>query len=270
MFSSITISYKIIISIGLIILLIGIRNIIIYMITHHKTGELSSRRKLIVISRNITFLLLILTLAFFWHAEILSAITAILFIAVAIVIATKELLLNILGSIFRTSSQSISIGDRIEIDEVRGDVIDQTLSGITLLEIGQGTNQLTGRNIFIPNSKFLSHKVFNETKLKQYVFHVITIPLGQDEDWQQMEAILLEIANEIVNPYYKELEKHMRRLSDKYSLDIPSVEPRVHLQLKESDKTYLALRIPVPIQRRGRLEQHILREYLLRKKLSHE
>ncbi len=267
MFTTISISYKIILSICFILLTTIIRNIIVYLITHHKKRELSRRRKLIVISRNIGLLILIVGLTILWFTEIRTAITAFVVIAVAIVIATKELLINLLGSLYRSSSQSISVGDRIEIDGVRGDVIDQTLSGITLLEIGSGTNQFSGRNIFIPNSKFLSHKVFNETKLKHYVFHVITIPLGENEDWQKMEAVLLEIANEIVNPYHKELEKHMKRLSDKYSLDIPSVEPRVHLQLKEADKTFLALRIPVPIQRRGRLEQHILREYLLRKKV---
>ncbi len=262
--------YKIIYSVLALIVVIIVRTIILQGLRQYKKKDKAQKRQLYVVSRNIVYSILSSGLIVLWFAEIRAIITGILVIAVAFVIATKELFLNVTGALFRASSRFISIGDRIEIDGFRGDVIDQTLTGVTLLEIGPGTNQYSGKNVFIPNIKFLSSSVINETRLKNYVFHVIYIPLKDEDHWQHAEKVLLEIADEIVEPYKKDLVKYMAHLSDKYSLDMPAVEPRVHIQIKEPGKLTLALRIPVPIQKRGRLEQHILREYLCRKQISNQ
>jgi len=181
------------------------------------------------------------------------------------VIATKELLLNVTGFLFRSSSHFFSIGDRIEIGEIRGDVIDQTIMGVTLLEIGSGmkTHQYTGRAIFIPNSVFLNSPVNNETYMKDYVFHIITIPLKADVGWPKAEKALLMAANKVCGPYFKDAETHMGHLAKKHSLDAPTVAPRVHVQLPEPERINLVLRVPIPGRRRGRIEQRILRQYLL-------
>lgn len=54
----------------------------------------------------------------------------------------------------------------------------------------------------------------------------------------------------------------MRKLAVQHSLDAPTVDPRVHVQFSGADDVNLILRVPVPSQKRGRLEQEILRKYL--------
>mgnify|MGYP001215256827 CR=1 FL=1 len=66
-------------------------------------------------------------------------------IAVALVIATKELILCVSGALIKGGARSFNIGDRIQVKEFRGDVIDQNLLTTTILEVGPG-KVLTGLN----------------------------------------------------------------------------------------------------------------------------
>jgi hypothetical protein len=54
----------------------------------------------------------------------------------------------------------------------------------------------------------------------------------------------------------------MTSLSQHHSLDAPSVNPRVNVQVAAADKVNLILRMPVPTRHRGRLEQEVTRHYL--------
>ena len=67
----------------------------------------------------------------------------------AIVLATKEIIMCLSGAIYRASSGTFKVGDRVEIGAFRGDVIDQTLLATTILEIGPGQaiHQHSGRTV---------------------------------------------------------------------------------------------------------------------------
>jgi len=185
-------------------------------------------------------------------------------LAVALVIATKELILCLSGAIVRAASKSYAIGDRIEIAGKRGDVVDQDLFTTTLLEIGPGnaSHQYTGRAIVLPNSLLLTNPVINETYTHDYAMHVFFIPLSVSEDWQLAEKILLEAAHVECDPFLEEARIHMKHLEKRQLMDSPTVEPRVTLQIPEAGRVNLLLRIPVPSRRKGRLEQAILRRFL--------
>ena len=47
-----------------------------------------------------------------------------------------------------------------------------------------------------------------------------------------------------------------------HSLEEPSIDPRIQVQIVEPDRYLLALRLPVPVRRRGRIEQEVIRRYL--------
>lgn len=244
------------------------------LVSQQETLETRQRRKILVAIREILSALFIVFSIYLWYPQLRTVATTLAVIAVALVIATKEYILNITGFIFRSSARNFTIGDRIDFGDMRGDVVDTTIMGVSMLEIGPGTNQYTGRTVFIPNSKFLTASVKNETRMRSYVFHVISFPIKAEDEWEAAEKILLDIAHEIVAPYMDEIREYIRRLARKHSLDAPAVEPRVYIQMPEPGRINLVLRMPVPIQRRGRVEQEVIRKYLLRfdrvKKASQE
>lgn len=232
-----------------------------------QSAELPSsqmRRRWIVITRNLSVLLFFFFAIIVWAAELKTFALSLVAVTAAIVIATKELLLCISGSLLRSSSDIYSIGDRIEIQDLRGDVVDFTLFTTTLLEVGPGdtSHQHTGRAVVIPNSLLLSNPVVNETYTDDFVLHTMSVPLDEDDDWQGAESALLEAAHHECESFIKDAKKHFERINRETGLEPPKTDPRVSLQVPEPGRIDLLLRIPVPARRKGRVEQAILRRFL--------
>ncbi len=180
----------------------------------------------------------------------------------AFVLATKELILCISGSVLRAGSGAFSIGDRVEIGAVRGDVIDISLLSTTLLEVGAG-HQRTGRSVTVPNSLFLSGTVVNETFMDEYVLHVVKVVVDTKGDWDRAEQALLEASREACAEYLESARRFMNEQSRRHGLPYHTVEPRVHIALtNDPDQLHLLLRVPAPVRERSRVEQAILRGYL--------
>jgi len=222
------------------------------------------RRRWLVNVRNATLLLLAIGLVFIWGTQLRTlAVSLVAFIA-AIILATKELILCISGTVVRGVSKSFRVGDRIEIQGLRGDVIDHDLLTTTLLEVGPGqqTHQHTGRILTIPNALFLNNSVFNECKMERFLMHHIVVPVKADEDWRRAERLLLEAAGAECAPYIEKARGAMHTLEKSHGLDAPPIEPRIILQMPDAGKVNLVLRIPAPFESRGVIEQAILRRYL--------
>ena len=238
---------------------------------HHgilERSELSAetKRRWNVNIRNALIFLFVVGLLFIWAPRLQTFAVSLFAIALAITLATKELIDCSIGAGLRAITRAYSIGDRIELDEIRGQVIDHHLFTTTLLEIGPGqtSHQYTGRVIFIPNSYLLKHTLTNETYSKDYRLHIFTVPLRTDEDWKSAESYLLEIAKEECQPYLQEAKQKMKKLEGKLWLDAPSVEPRVTIQFPEPGQINLLIRIPCPTHSPSRIEQAIIRKFLSR------
>ena len=229
-----------------------------------KVSSPELRRRWLVQSRNGLLLLLLLGLLFIWGEELRTLALSIVAIAVAFVVATKELILCVTGSILKTGAGSFNIGDRIQVKDFRGDVIDQNLLATTILEVGPGkiTHQRTGRMAVIPNALFVSEPVINESYTHDYLLHVFTIPFKREDNWREAQDAFLESANKHCEPFLEDARKHMKQLSEERGLDVPTVEPRVTMQVPAAGEVHLIIRIPVKSGQRGYIEQSIISDVL--------
>ena len=220
------------------------------------------RRKWLVQTRNGLILLFLLGLVLIWGEELRTLALSIVAIAVAFVVATKELILCFMGSLVKGGARSFDIGDRIQVKDFRGDVIDQNLLATTILEVGPGklTHQRTGRATVIPNSLFVSEPVINESFTEDYVLHVFTVPFKREDNWQKAQEVLLEVTQAQCEPYLEAARKYMRRLGDRRGLEVPVVDPRVSLQVPVAGEIHLVVRYPCRPAQRSAIEQAILAE----------
>jgi small-conductance mechanosensitive channel len=251
-------------SVILILMVIFLRMLLMRAVLGLNMQHPETRRRWIVHIRNFSILTVLVGLILIWGPQLWTLALSLAALAVAFVIAIKELILCVSGAVVRAASKSYSVGDRIEINGKRGDVVDQDLFTTTLLEIGPGqsSHQYTGRAIVIPNSLLLNTPLINETFTEEFVLHVFCVPLNANEDWQRAEQILLEAAHIECSPFLEDARTYMKGIESKHGLDSPTVAPRVTLQIPEPDKINLLLRVPAPARRKGRLEQAILRRYL--------
>lgn len=246
-------------SLILLVVLLVLRSLTARFIRRTVTSS-ELRRKWLVQTRNGLILLFFLGLIMIWGEELRTLAFSVVAIAVALVLATKELILCVTGSILKTGAGSFNIGDRIQIKDFRGDVIDQTLLATTILEVGPGklTHQRTGRMAVIPNALFLSEPVINESYTRHYVLHVFTVPFEREDDWRVAQKRLLEVAQQHCEPYLEEARTYLQRLNEERGLDSSPVDPRVTIHFADAKEIHLVVRIPVRSSRRSSVEQSIL------------
>ena len=257
-------------SLVLLGVVLALRAILVRTISKSQSLSIESRRRWAASFRNTLAVVFVVGLFFIWAHELNALAVSLVAIAVAIVLATKELILCMSGAVLRIRANAYSLGDRIEIGRLRGNVIDQTLLATTLLEIGPGqmSHQYTGRVVIFPNSMLLNTPLINETYMKDYIVHVVTIPLTTEDDWQTAEKALLAAAKAECDAFIQDAQRHMERLERKSWLDAPSVQPRVTIHLPEPGSINLLLRFPTPARYTSRVEQAILRRFLSNFKLS--
>jgi len=218
--------------------------------------------------RNGAVLVVVLCVALIWAEEFRLLLIALLALAVALVIAMRELLRCLCGSMVKSFSRSFRIGDRIEIGSYRGDVIEHNALTTTLLEIGLGGQgqQHTGRTVVLPNSLLLAKPVTNASHTHGFVLHVFAVPCEDRDRWEEGQRDLLAVAEEECRPFLEEARRHFRRLGERQGIPTLSVEPRVTVQVLKGGEIELQVYIAVPVRSSGRIEQDILRRFLLLRK----
>jgi len=222
------------------------------------------RRKWLVNSRNGFLLLLLLGLVLIWGSELRTLALSIVAIALAIVVATKELILCVSGTVLKGGASAFNLGDSIQVKDFRGDVIDQNLLATTILEVGPGksTHTRTGRMIVIPNALFLTEPIVNERFTGKHGFHVFCVPFRREDDWNAARRALLEAAQRQCAPFIDQTREHIKRVGDLRGLDMPPAEPHVTVHVPNAEEVHLVIRLAVPAGQRSAVEQEILREAL--------
>jgi len=180
------------------------------------------------------------------------------------VIATKELILCFSGSIFRLSAKAFGIGDWIEIDGIRGEVLSQNLFSTTVHQVGprESSHQNTGRAVIIPNSLFLSHPITNESWEGDFIRHEVLVTLSRDEEWQRARSCLFEVAEQEVQSFAASVRDYLQRIRDQVETTLVSAQPFVALSLEEKDAIVLTLSMLVPIRQLAQIEQGILTKFM--------
>ncbi len=226
--------------------------------------QIDHKRRLLSNFRGFFTLSLIFAALLIWSTEIYSVILPFTAVAAAIAIASKEFLLCIGGGFYKTFSRPFSVGDRIEIDSIRGDVIEFGFLSTQLMEVGPGdlTHQYTGRAVTIPNSLFLTKSVTNETFSTDYVLHIFTVPVIKDVDWKRHRDALYDSTMEVCEQYLEQAIRHFAKIASKRQLDLPAIKPRINVKFSGVNEINLVVRATVPSRTRGLIEQQILQAYL--------
>ena len=195
-----------------------------------------------------------------WADELRTAAITFLALGVALVIATKELLMSISGSLVRATSASFGVGDRIIVGSIRGIVVDHSTLTTTLLEIGPA-HVRTGRVVVLPNSIYLTSPVVNESSGHEYVLHSFTVPVKRTE-WREADRVLQAAADEASAPYVEAAREQMEARAKRYALPLPSVDPFILAKPTGPDAVEMTVRMPVAAREVWKVENEVVRAWL--------
>lgn len=212
--------------------------------------------------RNIALGFILLSVVVIWAPELRTFAVTMVAVAAAIVIAFKELITCLIGTVVRGNVEGARIGGRIILNNAHGDVVSTDLLSTTVLEVNEN-GQRTGRTIVVPNSMFINNITVTEAAddLK-YVLMNIDIPVMRNDDWQAVENVLLHVSQEITEPYIKEAKKYFARINRRYGFSMPGPEPRILIQWNDATKITLSLRLAVLVGDENKIRQQVLRAAL--------
>jgi len=204
-----------------------------------------------------------ITLVFIWGSEIESFATFIGLIAAALTIALKDLFVNFAGWTFILIRKPFQLGDRIQIGENRGDVIDIRVFQFTINEIGNwvDADQSTGRIIHIPNGKVFTEPQANYNQGFSHIWHEVNVLITFESDWKKAKELLTEIVNKHAASLTKTAEKKLIEASKKYMILYSRLTPIVYTKVKDSG-IQLSMRFLITPHRRRTTEQMIWEDVL--------
>jgi len=157
-------------------------------------------------------------------------------IAAGLAVSLQDLFKNFVGGIIIFVTGIYRVGDRIEINSKRGDVIDIDILYTTLMEMGEwmSGDQATGRLIVIPNGFILSGHVSNYTKDHDFLWDDISIPITYDSDWKEAVNKILAVVRKETDKVAEGAAQNLSKLEEKYYLPRRVVEPAVFITLTDN------------------------------------
>ena len=212
-------------------------------LTNRRTDDPQTRyrwRKIATYSLTIIGLILI---GRTWLEGIQSLVTYLGLVSAGIAIALRDPIANWFGWIFIGWRRPFTVGDRIELGALAGDVIDIGVSTFSLLEVGSHGlgEQTTGRIVHVPNGKVFVEPLTNITQGFNYVWNEIPITVTFESDWRKAKSLLEGVLRDRIESVTDEAARFIRDASRKFLIRSANVQPVVYTRIV-TDGIELALR----------------------------
>lgn len=193
-----------------------------------------------------------------WFAGFGSFATFAGLVSAGLAIALRDIVANLAGWVFLVWRRPFVVGDRIQIGEHRGDVIDVRAFQFSLMEVGNwvDADQSTGRVLHVPNGLVITQPIANYSRGFPYIWNEIPVLITFESDWKRAKEILLEIVANRPEALSERAEQALREASKAFFIRYPTLTPTVYTSVKASG-VLLTLRYLCPPRRRRSTEQSL-------------
>lgn len=257
-------AHKLLLSVLTIVCVLLLRQLTISQIRGDTNFLSDEQRKWISRTKNGTFTIIVLTLFLLWQSEISKFALSLTAIAVAIVVASKEIILCITGSIQRASSRSFRIGDWIEVGTLCGEVIEHNLMATMIQEVDihHGQYHYTGKTATIPNSMFFTTPVKNLNFMKRYVYHNFSITIRETVNLYPILPIILAKIDEHCEDFIDVAKRYNYVIERHAGVDLPGAEPHIHITNTNTGEQLIHFMLFCPTARASEIEQLIREDFM--------
>lgn len=212
-----------------------------------------------------TLVLVMLALIFVWAPALRTFALSLSAVAVAMVIALKEVIMCFTGSLFRSGNRTFTVGDWITVEGVTGEVlhISAVDTVIQEIELANRFHTYSGRTITIPNSKFLSANVENANFTKDYTYFDFTLtPPSTTLSTEELLTTLYDVVTMHFAPYREGAMHFNKKIERETSLDFDDPEPHIYLKTDDSGRRVFTVRLFIPAQTVASMRSFITRDFL--------
>lgn len=220
---------------------------------------------------------LILGLLSIWFNDPTRLATVFGLISAGLAFALQQVVTSIAGYFVILRGSTFTVGDRISMGGVRGDVMRLGFIQTTIMEMGQPpsvqgadpamwvrSRQFTGRIVTVSNSKIFAEPVFNYSRDFPLIWEEMAIPITYTADRERAEAIMLEAAHLHAKEGDEMAEAQKAHLQARFGVEPVDLQSRVYWRITDN-WLELSLRFVVGTHRirgtKDAMNRHILKEF---------
>jgi len=205
--------------------------------------------------------------AILWSHTLKNKGTFLGLIGAGMAVALKEPLLSIAGRLAIFSGHMYTAGDRIELQQMKGDVIDVGFFYTRMLEIGSWVrgDQYSGRITLIPNSIIFGSPILNYTQHLSCIWDEVGLPITYNSDMEAAIRILTDVGAEYTDKFLKTAQKELEAMKRRFLVPPVEFQPTVFVTVT-SNWTELRLRYVVEAKKRRHASSYIYKEVFSRVK----
>ena len=224
------------------------------------------RRHQFLILRRIIVIPLLLIIIVVAFANGLGSVTLFAGLSTAgLAVALQNLLQAVVGYFVLIGKFGVRVGDRIQVSGVTGEVIDIGMLRLHLVEMSPGAgSRPTGRVVAFSNSVVFQPNagLFKQIPGTNFVWHEVSLIVGADTDYRQLEKRMLQAVNRIFTDYKEKMELQHRIMEGAiHGLSAEPLHPESRLYLTPTG-TQVVVRYPVEVDEAADIDNRIAREVL--------
>jgi small-conductance mechanosensitive channel len=223
------------------------------------------RSQFLLLRRIIVSITIVFVLLFAFATEIGSLATFAGLITAGVALALQNVILSVAAYFFLIGKYGIRVGDRVQIGDVTGDVVDIGLVRLHLLELDTSTGdpQPTGRVVVFSNSVVFqpASNFFRQLPGSNFGWHRITLSLAPDVDYKVAKERIDGAANEVFNEYRQEIERQHHTLEQNLTIPIAMPEPSTTMRFRDTSLE-ISVRYPVLLNNVSSIDDRITRSIL--------
>lgn len=197
-----------------------------------KTYFISQSSQIIL---NIVEILLLLLL---WGHYFHNLVTLISFVSAAVAIALREVILNFFCGLYIRIKKPFKVEDRIQIDDLKGDVMNISPLSFELLEVSnkEENGQSTGVTVLFPNSIIFTKPIKNVNRGFKYIWNEITVKVKLDCDLTKNKKELYKIVNgnDIIKNIPQKMMNEIQSVSPDNIIYFNQYEPIIYTKIVDN------------------------------------
>lgn len=218
------------------------------------------RYQFLLLRRIALWCLVVVIVGFAFASELGSIVTFAGLITAGLAVAMQSVLVSIVGYFFLIGKYGIRVGDRVQIGDVTGEVIDLGLVRLHLMELGgHGSLGPTGRVVAFANSIVfqVSSGLFKQIHGVNFVWRDLTLSLPAGVDYAATKRKLASAVTNVLKDDREEILRQTREIQKATSSSSSGdSQPRVQLSFSATGVD-AHIRYPVHLQNAAEIDERV-------------
>ena len=260
---SATIGVKVLLTFGLVLVVSLLRRLAVAVARSTLGGDVADARRFWTRQglQVVAAVVLVLGIVSIWVTPETDISTGFGLLSAGLAFALQQVITSLAAYFVILRGDTFTVGDRITLGGVRGDVVRLGFLKTTIMEMGQppsvaetdpavwvNSRQYTGRLVTVTNGVIFSEPVYNYTRDFPYLWEEISLPISYKSDRAAAEAVLLAAARAHAVVDDARAEESLATMRARYALSDASLDPAVFWRITDN---WLELSLRFVVEHRG-------------------